>query len=50
MVGMAHGRSCAVEWAKINELGENRDVFLKIGFDSTGLNLLQLPWRCTFGQ
>lgn len=50
MVGMVHGRNCGVECAEINELSENRDVILKIGFDGIGLNLLELPERCTFGQ
>lgn len=50
MVGMVHGRSCGVERAEINELCENRDVILKIGFDGKGLNLLELPERRTFGQ
>lgn len=50
MVGILHGRRCGVECAETNELGENRDVILKIGFDGIGLNLLELPKRYTFGQ
>ncbi|KAE8648744.1 hypothetical protein Csa_023647, partial [Cucumis sativus] len=50
MVGMVHIRSCRVECAEINELGENRDITLKIGFNGICLNLLELVERCTFGQ
>lgn len=46
---MVHGSFCGVRGAEIDELGEDSDVILEMGFDCVSLNLLELFERGAFG-
>lgn len=44
-MGIIHRGGGGTESAEINELGENRDVILEVGFNGKGLDLLELRKR-----
>lgn len=49
LVGIVHGGGSWVGSAEIDELGEDRNVILEMGFDGKGLDLLQLSQRRDLG-
>ena len=49
VVGVLHRGSRRVEGAEVDELGEDREVTVEVGFDGEGLELLELSKRGAFG-
>lgn len=51
VLGVVHcGRGRGVERAEIDELGEDSNVVLEVGFYGGGMNLLELSERIAFGE
>lgn len=49
VVGVVHRGTSWVESAEVDELGEDRNVILEMGFDGKGLDLLELSQRRALG-
>lgn len=48
-MGVVHRGGRGIERTEINELGENRNVILEVGFSGKGLDLLELWERRALG-
>ena len=50
VVGVVHGGSCWAGGAEIDELGEDGDVILEMGFDGKGMDLLDFSQSRALGD